>query len=325
MGAVTESTVGRDRAVWSFLRRTRHRVVAAIRENPLQEAVLAPVIEALAVAEGALIEQDPDLPVRRGRGPRLGSPVPTAAEGPLLEKIHALEHAVRVREEHIAIVAHDLRSPMTPVLLLVRRLLEDLEEAGAETVAARAIWAKVDAISHRLEQFVGKLHRLLDATRLQTEDLALEPEDLDLPVLVRDVVAEVTAELHVRPTVEVTGVTSLHGRWDRLRIEEIVRNLLANALRFGAAAPITVEVRPGDERDLAVVIVRDRGIGIAPADQERIFDKHVRVARAPGGFGLGLWIVRQLSRAMGGMVSVKSALGAGAEFTVVLPREPRRN
>jgi signal transduction histidine kinase len=243
----------------------------------------------------------------------------------LLDRIRALEHQVRVREEHIAIVAHDLRSPMTPVLLLVRRLLEDLADAGNGTFPARVMWTKVEAISHRLEQFVSKLHRLLDATRLQTGDLVLEPEEIDLPVLARELIAEVTAEMHVPPPIEVTGLPTLRGHWDRLRVEEIVRNLLANALRFGGGGPITVDIRAGGEPDLAVLSVRDRGIGIAPADQERIFEKHVRVSRAPGGFGLGLWIVRQLCRAMGGMVSLKSAPGDGSEFTVTLPRFPQRH
>jgi signal transduction histidine kinase len=282
----------------------------------MQTGILGPVIDALATAETTLIGRDPDLPVRRGRGPRLAAVDPSPAERPLIERIRDLEHQVRVRAEHIAIVAHDLRSPMTPVLLLVRRLLEDLGDAGDATVPARGLQPKVDAISRRLDQFVTRLHQLLDATRLQTNELELEPEPIDLPTLARQVVAELGTD----PSIRITGVDALPGTWDRARIEEILRNLLANAIRFGAGKPIELEIGAVDDPDLAVIVVRDHGIGIAAADQHRIFDKHVRVSRAPGGFGLGLWIVRQLCDAMGGRVGVQSAPGEGAAFTVSLPR-----
>jgi signal transduction histidine kinase len=321
--SATESSS--NRILWSYLRRTRQRLLTLAAEQPSHRGALAPVIEALATAESRLLEQDPSLPLRSARSARLASEAPPSpATGVLPARIEALEHAVRVREEQIAIVAHDLRSPLSPVLLLVRRLLDDLAEAPPEMAyPARTLWAKVDAISHRLEQFVGKLHRLLDATRLQTDDLVLDPEDIDLPVLVRDLVGEVTAELHVIPVIDVVGAKTLDGRWDRLRIEEILRNLMSNALRFGGGNPIKIEIKTGTDPELAVVAVRDHGVGIALADQARIFDKHVRVSRAPGGFGLGLWIVQELCRAMGGMVEVHSTPGEGAEFTVTLPRQPR--
>jgi signal transduction histidine kinase len=296
--------------------------MASVRENPLHAPILAPVIEALAVAELAMIEQDPNLPFRRGRGPRGAPPPPESAK--VIERIAALEHAVRVREEHLAIIAHDLRGPLSPVLLLVRRLRDDLTAAGRQAVAAFPLLMRVEAVSHRLDQFVDKLHRLLDSTRLQTSDLVLEPEPVDLPALVHEVVDEVTAGLPPAQTIAVTGAETLVGTWDRLRIEQIVGNLLSNALRFGAGNPIEIAIRPGGDPGLVVLAVEDHGIGIASADHQRIFDKHTRVSRAAGGFGLGLWIVRQLCVAMGGMVEVRSSPGAGATFTVTLPREPKR-
>jgi signal transduction histidine kinase len=314
MTAVRDASTAR--AAWAFLRRTRHRVTGLLREDPLHEDVLAPVVEALALAEHALIERDPDLPLRRGRGPRPGTDSPPSAERALRERIAELEAAVRLREEHLAIVAHDLRGPISPVLLLVQRVREEMD--------GHPLRARIDAISVRLDQFVAKLHRLLDATRLQTDQLVLDAEPVDLAELAREVVAETIADLPASFVITVSADEPVVGRWDRLRLEEILRNLLSNAVRFGSAQPVQVAVRRGGDPELAILSVRDHGSGIALADQERIFEKHVRIGRGGDGFGLGLWIVRELTRAMGGMVEVRSAPGEGAEFRISLPRDPQR-
>jgi signal transduction histidine kinase len=109
------------------------------------------------------------------------------------------------------------------------------------------------------------------------------------------------------------------GWWDRLRIEQILRNLLSNAIRFGAGRPIAIAVSGSDTH--VTVEIRDHGIGIAPALQTRIFERFERaVAQRSGGFGVGLWVVKSLCSAMGGTVTVESELGEGACFRIMLPR-----
>ena len=104
-----------------------------------------------------------------------------------------------------------------------------------------------------------------------------------------------------------------------MRVEQVLRNLLSNALRFGAGRPI--EVMVDADHDFARVAVRDHGIGIAPDQQSKIFERFERGSeQRSGGFGIGLWIVRNICVAMGGAVSVESTLGEGACFTVMLPR-----
>jgi len=113
------------------------------------------------------------------------------------------------------------------------------------------------------------------------------------------------------------------GAWDRFRVEQIVRNLLSNAIRFGAGRPIDVTIT-GDA-DSAVVEVRDRGIGISADHLPKIFERFERgLEQRSGGFGIGLWVVRNVCVAMGGTVSVASEPGEGSRFTVVLPRRPVR-
>jgi signal transduction histidine kinase len=109
------------------------------------------------------------------------------------------------------------------------------------------------------------------------------------------------------------------GRWDRLRLDQIVTNLLSNALKYGPGKPIEIRLQSHDSA--AVLAVRDEGIGIPPEDQARIFERFERAVspRHFGGLGLGLWIVKQIVTAMGGTISVRSEAGNGSEFTVVLP------
>jgi signal transduction histidine kinase len=106
----------------------------------------------------------------------------------------------------------------------------------------------------------------------------------------------------------------------------VIANLLSNACKYGAGKPIRVEV--GLDGKLARLSVRDHGIGIAPADRERIFERFERAASARhyGGLGLGLYITRQVVEAHGGTIRVASHAGAGSTFSVELPLEtPRRD
>src|SRR5262249_41852534 len=114
------------------------------------------------------------------------------------------------------------------------------------------------------------------------------------------------------------------GSWDRLQLEHVLRNLFSNALKYGKGRPIDVAVaEAGRDRDKGAITVGDRGIGIAPEDQARIFERFERAVKPQqfGGFGLGLWIARKLVNAMGGTISVDSRPGEGTTFTVELPRE----
>ena len=138
---------------------------------------------------------------------------------------------------------------------------------------------------------------------------------MDLAQTARDVVATFEAELAIaRCRLTFSNRGHATGSWDRLRVEQICRNLLSNAIRFGAGRPIEVEVDADDQ--VARLRVRDHGVGIAPDQQARIFERFERgVEQRSGGFGIGLWVVKNICVAMGGTISVVSELGEGACFT----------
>ncbi len=219
--------------------------------------------------------------------------------------------------EFIGVAAHDLGNPLQSLQLRLRRLRGLLQ--GQEPKVRDGL-ALAEHETRRLGQLV---RNLLDLSRLSAGRLTLETEEVDLATLAREVV-----ERHAEQAQLAGCALSLHaaaavpGRWDRLRLDRVVTNLLTNALKFSPGQPVEVHVASTEAG--ARLVVRDRGIGIAPEAQQRIFGRFERVhgGRAQAGFGLGLYIVRQLIEAHGGSIRVQSQLGEGAEFIVELPREP---
>src|SRR5262249_24069908 len=124
-------------------------------------------------------------------------------------------------------------------------------------------------------------------------------------------------------TISLASDERVVGTWDRLRLDQVVTNLIGNAIKYGPGKPVAVFVRATDAE--ARLAVRDHGIGIAPADRDRIFGRFERAVADTnyGGFGLGLWISRQAVEAMGGSITVDSALGEGSSFIVTLPLRRR--
>jgi signal transduction histidine kinase len=162
----------------------------------------------------------------------------------------------------------------------------------------------------------GLVDRLLDVSRISAGKLVLDLETLDLAEVARDVAGRFSG---AESRITIDASAAIHGRWDRLRVEQVITNLLSNAVTYGEERPVAITVRRVGEH--AEIVVRDQGIGIAPEALGRIFERFERAAsgRQYGGLGLGLWIVRQLVEAMDGSISVESDLGRGATFTVQLP------
>jgi signal transduction histidine kinase len=175
-----------------------------------------------------------------------------------------------------------------------------------------------------MKRIVGLVEQLLDLSRLTMGKLELSLERTDLATVATEV-AERLSELAARAgcVLNVSAPGSLAGEWDRARIEQVLSNLVSNAVKYAPGKPIHVTLEALGER--ALVVVRDHGMGIDEADQARIFDRFERAVahRNYGGFGLGLWIARQLVEAHGGTISVQSKPGEGAAFIVELPYTPR--
>ena len=232
--------------------------------------------------------------------------------------IEELREAVRARDEFVAIAAHELRNPMTPILMQVHNLAaaaRSPRRCRPEVLAPR-----LELLEHAVRDFVRRSTTLLDVSRVAAGNVRIELAEVDLSSLVRGVVdrAGVAARM-ARSPLEADLQQGVVGTWDRLALEQVAENLLSNALKFGAGKPVAVALRADGQA--ARLAVRDRGIGISEEDRDRIFRRFERAVtrREHGGFGVGLWLANQLVVAMGGAVAVEGAHGEGTTFTVTLP------
>ncbi len=179
---------------------------------------------------------------------------------------------------------------------------------------------RLDAVDQALDHLASQVDALLEVARLAGGRVALAPEELDLGALVEAVASRSLAETaRAGCELRLRAGAPLRGSWDRLRLERVVRGLLENAMKYGAGRPIDVTVERVGSR--ARVAVRDRGIGIPPEHQRRIFERLERAvpARQYSGFGLSLWMARRVVEAHGGTIGVESRPGEGATFAFELP------
>jgi predicted ATPase/signal transduction histidine kinase len=226
------------------------------------------------------------------------------------------QEAIRARDEFLSIASHELYTPITSLQLLLQGMKSRRVASSSEEARAMAL-DLADRQTKKLTKLVGEL---LNVARIRADRLELQLEDLDLASLVRDVVERFSNEMtRMNCPLSVDARAPVVGRWDRIRLEQVVTNLLSNATRFGAGKPIELTVE--QSTDAARLIVKDHGIGIPPERVSRIFDRFERAVsvREYGGLGLGLYIVREIVKALGGTISVESVVNVGSTFTVELP------
>ncbi|HKA57102.1 MAG TPA: PAS domain-containing sensor histidine kinase [Gemmatimonadales bacterium] len=231
-----------------------------------------------------------------------------------------LRQAVRVRDDFLSIASHELRTPLTALKLRAEIMRRTVQQASLDGSVGARLKAEAAATVNHVQRLVTMVDVLLDASRLAEGPLALDREEVEVGTLVASVadrMRESAATAGSALRVEVGAPIS--GRWDRFRIEQVVGNLIGNAIKYGAGRPI--EVSAGPSAGKAVIAVNDQGVGISPEDQRRLFERFARLTpgRYYGGFGLGLWISRTIVEAHGGTIAVSSQLGNGASFVVQLP------
>jgi PAS domain S-box-containing protein len=231
--------------------------------------------------------------------------------------------AIRARDEFLSVASHELRTPLVSLQLQIQMLLSPPRRRPHAILSPEQQRGKLQLAARQVERLARLVSGLMDISKLTVGRFQLELEEVDLSAIVRDVIGRLADEgSRAHSPIDVSAEAPVIGKWDRLRVEQVVTNLLTNALKFGGGKPIRVEVeaRGGAAR----LIVCDRGIGIPPEDVERIFDRYEQAisSREYGGLGLGLYIVHQIVEAHGGTIRVESEPGVGSQFTIDLPRDP---
>jgi len=231
------------------------------------------------------------------------------------------QEAVRLREEFLSIASHELKTPLTPLQLRLGTLARLARRASGGTLPAEQVAREVALAQQQVTQISELVSHLLDVTRIRAGQLKVHLEEVDLCRVAREVVARFSSQAEQAGCPLVLQVEgSLIGMWDALRLEQVVTNLVTNALKYAPGQPIVV--RAWAEEDTACLTVRDGGIGIAPELLTRIFERFERGVseRHYGGLGLGLYITRRIVEALGGSIHATSEPQRGALFTVRLPR-----
>ncbi|GAB6403305.1 hybrid sensor histidine kinase/response regulator [Pseudomonas sp. MHK4] len=231
-----------------------------------------------------------------------------------------LEQAVRMRDDFMSIVAHEVRTPLNGLILETQLRKMHLARDNAAAFTLDKMHAMVDRDERQIKSLIRLIEDMLDVSRIRTGKLSIRPTHFDLAALARGLVQNFAQQIEAaEASVSLEAEQPVMGDWDEFRIEQVISNLLTNALRYGAKSPITLKVY--SENGEARVEVRDCGIGISEENQQRIFQQFERVSanHVAAGLGLGLFISEQIVTAHGGTITVESRIGEGALFRVCLP------
>ncbi|WP_343871514.1 hybrid sensor histidine kinase/response regulator [Dactylosporangium roseum] len=235
----------------------------------------------------------------------------------LADSVAALTHASQAKSDFLAGMSHELRTPLNAIIGFSDLMRAESPDGDRRSVPAE--W--VDHVHNSGRHLLGLINDILDLAKVEAGRLELDPRPLALDTTI----AEVTTNL--RPLTENKGlqvyvdVPPIAVRADALRFRQILDNLLSNAIKFTPEAGL-IAVTVNQDGDRVAITVADNGIGIAPEDQERVFEEFQQLgdaAQRNAGTGLGLALTRRLVEAHGGTISLASTLGEGSRFTVHLP------
>lgn len=229
------------------------------------------------------------------------------------------QEAIQVRDEFMSIASHELKTPITTLRLQLDLISRRLKQTNDET-NLKKLQDGASGASKQVSRLISLIENLLDSTRVTAGKLVLNKEDVDVTDLSRDVVERVHLQAKEVGSEIITDIEeNLAGLYDRLRLEQIMLNLLTNAIKYGDGQIIRFSVKALGET--LKIQVADKGVGIGRDELARVFNRYERIenkSNAPG-LGLGLYILKQIVEAHGGKVEVESVLGEGSTFTVTLP------
>ena len=235
--------------------------------------------------------------------------------------IEELREAISARDDFLAVATHELRNPLTPILLCLQ-----LIRASEETKDHAKVMHELDRLERQIKHFIARANILLEVGQIASGKFHLDPSKLNLSELIAEVVNDYMP-LAVRSgsALSVSVQNGVIAVLDRTAVSGIVENLLSNAIKYGQGQPIEITLTATVE--MVRITVRDNGIGIDEKDKARIFERFERVVggQVQSGFGIGLWLSRSYAELMGGSIAVFGERGAGSLFTVSLPIKAGEN
>lgn len=232
-----------------------------------------------------------------------------------------LQQAVQARDEFLSIASHELRTPITPLKLQMQGILNHMRRGTISEVPAARLEKLAGSAERSLSRLSKLIDSLLDVARINVGKIEIHPEPFDLHDQLQEICARLNHDATLAGSALILDMESTcKVTLDPTRLDQVVSNLLINAIKFGDGKPIRVTARRGSDR--LRIEVQDQGIGIDPRDHSRIFQRFEQVQGGPensSGLGLGLYVVKQIIEAQGGTIQVQSEKGRGSRFTVELP------
>lgn len=233
---------------------------------------------------------------------------------------------LETRDEFLSMAAHELKTPITPLTLQMQSFMKMLKNDTLHDAPKQVLMKMLETSYDQVERLGRTVDELLDVSRFVTGKFALNPDVCSLGDLASKILQGYEEQLRAAGIEYDADIeNNVIGEWDCFRMEQVLINLLSNAIRYGKGRPI--EVRVAKDKDGAVLEVKDYGIGINIDDQARIFQRFERAASPKhyGGLGLGLYIASEIVHRHAGSISVESEIDKGSTFRVWLPiRSPER-
>ena len=231
-----------------------------------------------------------------------------------------LERAVAMRDEFMSMVAHELRTPLNTLFLETQLRELQLGKDNMAFFGADQLRRMVARDGRQIHSMIRLINDMVDVSRIRSGKLSIRPAHTELGALLERVVSDLTQRAEAAgASITLQAPVPVYGVWDEFRVEQVIVNLLTNALRYGGGKPVTVTL--GADTTRARIVVQDQGNGIAAQDIERIFEPFERAGNKEvrEGLGLGLYIARQLAESHCGTLEVVSTPGHGAAFCLMLP------
>jgi PAS domain S-box-containing protein len=324
---VTEKDLNPEGDAWPIIGTRDPKVIASVRKLGLCSFMIVPlvvrgkVIGAMSVASahGPRRYDERDL----GLAEELGRRIAVALDSATLYR-DALR-TIQVREDFLSVASHELRTPLTPLRMQLEMAQFFLSNVPADFPQRADLMELISGAGNQMDRLLKLVNNILDVSRITAGRLNLHCEWFELGAVVREAISRFDTEFKgAGCPVTLKLEDGVNGYWDRGRLEQVLMNFLSNATKFGVGKPI--EVRLESRAGEAHLSVSDHGIGVDPADYARIFERFERASssRSYQGFGLGLYICREIVAAHAGKIEVDRALDGGAIFTVRLPLRNRK-
>lgn len=246
---------------------------------------------------------------------------PSETSGRSDQLVEELREAIKARDDFLAVATHELRNPLTPILLCIQ-----LIRAAEKSEDHAKLTHELDRLERQIKHFVARTKTLLEVAQITSGKFRLDASSFNLSELISGIVSDympLVSRSGSELTVNIQNDVMVF--LDPLAVSGIVENLLSNAIKYGQGKPVEIVLTA--TADHAQITVRDHGIGIDEKDKARIFERFERAVgrQVQTGFGVGLWLSRSYVELMGGAITVFGEPGAGSLFAVSLPIKTGEN